>query len=150
MQVTIILEHDCGLIRQGTRAANVLLRNPGAVQPLQHTEHPKQPPVRAQQGHGQKLMHLMFRHYFNVDPGSSTGLVGPEHFLGSQRFRGNSLGKRRVYPPWLPSFDSVTNLKLVILQQRNEASPETQEARGSYHKSLQEVFEIATGAEFRG
>src|SRR5579864_7173791 len=39
MQIAGDLEHHGGLVRQGSRPANIFLRNSGAIEPVEYPEH---------------------------------------------------------------------------------------------------------------
>ena len=84
MKIAGHLEGDRNLSRQGPGATDVLLRNAGAVEPIQNSEHAQHFAFGIEQRDGQELPHLELAQHFQVGSGDFGGVVGPEDFLVEQ------------------------------------------------------------------
>ncbi len=76
-------------------------------------------------------------------------IVGGEDFFGSQSTSGNTLRENGIHAARLPSFNPVANPELAVFEQSDEAPAIAEKVCGAHYESLQKMFEVAAGAEFR-
>ncbi len=97
MEIASHLQRDGNLRRQGPGPANLLLRDAGLIEPVQHTEHSQDFALGIEQRDSQQLLYIELGQDFLVRPGDFAGLVRPENFFVEQGLAGGSGGKQEIH-----------------------------------------------------
>ena len=104
MEIASHLQRDGNLRRQGAGATNLLLRDAGLIEPVQHPEHSQHFALGIEQRDSQQLPYIERGQDVLVRPGDFAGLVRPENFLVEQSLAGGSRRKQEIHLPFLAVF----------------------------------------------
>ena len=142
VQVVRHFQHYRNLSGQSAGSANILLRDAGAVQPVEHAEHAEHASVGAQEGDGQQLFRLVLGDDLQIHASHLPEIVGPEDFPGPQCPRGDALGKHGIHTLRLTPIDGISNVELPVFEQGDKTSAETEKVGGANHEGLKKMFEV--------
>src|SRR6476661_3253828 len=150
VEIAGCLQRNSNLRRQRARAANILRRDAGSIQPVQHTKHAQDLTLRVEQRDGQQLPHLELGQRLQIYSWDLARIVRPEDFPGQQRLADGPSGKDEVYALGAAIFGGPTHMEGAFFQQSDEAAGKAEEIRCAQSKSLQELVKLADRAKFRG
>ena len=101
VQVVGDFEHHRNLGGQGAGPANILLRNAGVIETIEHSEHAEHFSVGAEQGDREQLPGLVLRDHLQIRAGQLGEIVGPENFFFPQGAGGDALRENGIDAPRL-------------------------------------------------
>ncbi len=104
-------------------------------------------PSEPSNGNGQQLLDFELRDGLKVGPGKLGSIVGPEDFLGDERFGGDSFRKSEIELAGRAFLRAQPYPERALLQQPNEGAAEAQEIRRPDHKGFQERIQVSDRAE---
>src|SRR6266851_8964289 len=147
MKIASYLQRHCNLRCQGPGPTNLLRRDAGLIDPVEHAEHSQDFALSVEKRDSQQLSHFELSQDFQVCPGDFFGIVRPENLLVEEGLAGRSGGKLEIYWPLLTVFGRLAHVEGAVFEQPDEAAPEPEEIRRPQRKLLQELVQLADGAQ---
>ncbi len=148
VQVAGDFEHHRNLRSEGASAANVVLRNAGVVETIEHSKHAEHFPLSAHQRDREQLLGVILREDLQVRAGHLCQIVRPEDFLFTQRAGSDAFRENSIHAPRLAPDDGPANPELAVFEQGYEAAAIAEKIGGAYHERLKRMFEVCAGTEF--
>src|SRR5207237_9742181 len=103
--------------------------------------------VRTQQRQVHNLPNEEFGNKYQLCSHRLAGLIGPEHFFGSQGTGGNSLRQNVIHAAGFPFDGSPANMEGATLHQANEGKFKSEEVSSSHYDGLHELIQLADGTQ---
>src|SRR5258707_10274235 len=147
MQVSGNLEDHRDLGGQSTGTSHILRQDAGPLQAIQHAEGSPDLITCAQQRHDENLPNMELSNQIKIGVHQCAGVVGAKDFPGSQSMSGNALGEDFVDPLGLALFDSITHVKLFLVEQGDKAAAKPKKISRTHYEGLEELLQIAAGAQ---
>ena len=147
MQIARHFQRDRNLRRQSPGTTNVLLRDAGLIDPVEHAEHSQNFALGIEQRDRQQLPYVELGQDFQVRAGDFAGLVRPENLLVEEGPAGGSGRKQEIHLLLLAVFCRPAHVEGAVFKQPDEAASEAEEIRGAQRKLLQELIQLADRAE---